>query len=72
MAGAMSGKDAIQPPICERDAARYIGMSVAYMRQARMHGRGPAYVKLGRSVRYFRADLDRFIADHRVEPRKKT
>jgi hypothetical protein len=58
----------------EREAAAYIAMSVAFLRQGRCHGivgnrtPTPAFFKNGRSVRYSRADLDRWLADRRVEP----
>jgi hypothetical protein len=55
--------------IPEPDAADYIGMSRAYLRQARHQGRGPAYLQLGRPVRYRVADLDRFLNARRVETR---
>lgn len=57
-----------QPAIGERDASRYIGMSVPWMRQGRMRGRGPAYIRIGRSIRYRIADLDRWLEQHKVDP----
>ena len=57
------------PTIPEPDAARYIGLSRAYLRQARQRGGGPAYVRIGRAVRYRVNDLDAFLEAHRVEPR---
>lgn len=53
----------------EPDASRYIGLSRAYLRQARAQGRGPAYLRIGRAVRYRVVDLDAFLDAHRVEPR---
>jgi hypothetical protein len=50
-------------------AADYLGLSRAYLRQGRQHGRGPAYIRIGRTIRYRVADLDAFLAQHRVEPR---
>lgn len=58
-----------QPTMCEGDAAKYLGMSIAYMRKARTNGRGPAYIRIGRAVRYRVADLEHFITSHRVETR---
>ena len=51
----------------ERAASHYTGLSVAYLRAARV-GRcaGPAYVRIGRAVVYLRADLDAFMAARRV------
>ena len=53
-------------PIREPDAARYIGMSVAYLRQSRRLGRGPAHFRIGRAVRYHMEDLNVWLAAHRV------
>ena len=53
----------------EPDAASYLGLSRAYLRQARMHGRGPAFVRIGRAVVYRRDDLDQFLNQHRIETR---
>jgi hypothetical protein len=53
----------------EGAAAAYLGeVPEGTMRQWRYLGKGPAYVKIGRHVRYRRADLDAFIAAQRVDP----
>jgi predicted DNA-binding transcriptional regulator AlpA len=56
--------------LAEKDTARYIGMSSAYLRVARRENRGPAFVRVGRTVRYLRADLDAWLIGHRVETRE--
>jgi hypothetical protein len=56
--------------IAERDAAEYIGLSIAYLRAARRLGRGPAYLRLGRSIRYRVVDLDRWLTAHLVSTRE--
>ncbi len=55
----------------EPDAAAYVGLSRAYLRQARMYGRGPAFVRIGRAVVYRRDDLEAFLSQHRVETRNR-
>lgn len=56
--------------INEKDAARYIGMSVSFLRQSRMTGKlkkrtpGPPFAKYGRAVRYRIQDLDDWITQH--------
>lgn len=56
----------------EKDTAMYIGMSVSWLRQTRMNGQlkgrtpGPPFIKIGRSVRYYIADLDAWLEEHRV------
>lgn len=59
--------------VTEKDAAQYIGMSVAFLRKSRMEGRrknrtpGPPYLRLGRkSIRYSLRDLDAWLLEHRV------
>lgn len=52
----------IPEAITEIEAARYIGMSRSWLAQARMRGNGPPYIKIGRSVRYLRSDLDAWLA----------
>lgn len=55
----------------ESDAARYIGLSRAYLRAARV-GRcdGPVYIKIGRAVRYHVEDLDAWLRSLRVVDRR--
>lgn len=60
--------------LTERQAAKRIGMSAGFLAHARI-GRsgtaGPAFVRLGRTVRYLTTDLDVWLAAHRVEaPRR--
>jgi hypothetical protein len=63
----------------EADAASYIGMSIAFLRSGRCHGivgnrtPTPPHLKLGRSVKYARVDLDKWLAERRIDPaRRKT
>lgn len=57
----------------EQDAATYIGYSVAFLRQSRSEGHrngrtpAPPFIKVGRSVRYLRKDLDAWLEENRVE-----
>lgn len=57
----------------EKEAAKYIGMSVSFLRQARCDGPtanrtpGPVFYKLGISVRYRVSDLDTWLEQHRRE-----
>ncbi len=44
--------------LSDREAANYIGMSESWLRQSRMKGTGPIFIKIGRSVRYRLIDLD--------------
>lgn len=58
-----------QNTITEQDAAPYLGLSRAWLRVARREGRGPAYLRIGRAIRYRVSDLDAYLAAHRIEPR---
>jgi excisionase family DNA binding protein len=49
-----------------RDAATYLRLAVSTLNKLRCTGGGPTYLKLGRSVRYERGDLDEWLASHRV------
>jgi len=55
------------PLLSEREAAALIGMSCAYLRMTRTNGlsAGPRYLKLGRAVRYDRADLLEWLEGRR-------
>lgn len=54
----------------EYRAARYIGMSVWFLRSVRKgKSRGPQHFHIGRSVRYRKQVLDRYIADQEAKER---
>lgn len=54
----------------EADAAKYLGVSRSFLRIGRMHGRGPAYVKLStRALGYRLCDLDQWVSARVVRPR---
>ncbi len=53
--------------LTEKEAAHYIGMSVSFLRRDRMEGvigkstPGPKWLKIGRSVRYLKEELDNWL-----------
>lgn len=51
-----------------KGAADYLGFSPVTLRQWRCQGRGPKYVKAGRSIRYRVADLDLYQEQHLEQP----
>ena len=58
-------------PFKDAEAAHYIGMSESWLRQSRMRGNpeAPPYIKIGKSVRYLKTDLDDWLEKRRhVEP----
>jgi len=53
----------------EKEVAALIGFAVQSLRNWRFLGRGPSYIKRGRSVRYRLKDVLDWMETHRVEPR---
>lgn len=52
-----------QPPILDEcEAAQLLRVSIRTLQQWRVNGRGPEFIKLGRSVRYQRETLTKWIA----------
>ena len=57
--------------LTEQQAAHYLSMSRSFLRQGRMNGDRenrtptPPYLKIGRSVRYLKADLDTWLEQFR-------
>ncbi len=64
--------------LTETEAAEFLGLSVSTLRQSRMNGVRtnripcPPFIKLGRAIRYRIDDLNRWIEEHRVDPRAAT
>ena len=56
-------------PLTEIEAAGRLGLKVATLRAWRHQGRGPAYVRLGRAIRYLAIDIEEFINSNRHTPR---
>jgi predicted DNA-binding transcriptional regulator AlpA len=58
--------------LTEKEAATYIGMSRSFLSQDRMNGyrdnrtKGPDFMKLGRSIRYHKEDLDAWLSANRI------
>ena len=47
------------------EAGKVLGMSEQTMRIWRIENRGPSFVKINRSIRYLREDLEAFISSNR-------
>lgn len=56
-------------PLNETEAAARLGLKVATLRAWRNQGRGPAYVRLGRAIRYLAVDIEEFLQSNRHSPR---
>lgn len=54
--------------LTEIEAAEYVGMSRSFLRHGRIDGNrenrtpAPKFIKIGRSIRYMRQDLDDYLA----------
>lgn len=55
--------------LTEREVAELLGLSVATLRAWRHRGKGPRFLRLGRSVRYLPSDLDGFVRASAVDTR---
>lgn len=57
----------------EKEAAKYIGMSVSFLRQARCDGStanrtlGPPFIRIGRAIRYSISDLNAWLEKHKQD-----
>jgi len=52
-------------PLTEWDAAARLGLKVATLRAWRHQGKGPAFVRLGRAIRYLPSDVEKFLRANR-------
>lgn len=63
----MQSEPMITRAFTQKEAAAYIGMSQSFLAQSRMDGNrknrtpAPPFIKIGRSVRYLREDLDQWL-----------
>ena len=55
--------------LSDNEVAVLTGMSVQTLRNWRFEGKGPAYSKIGRSVRYAEKDIIEYMENRRIEPR---
>lgn len=62
---AISSGTGIDPVLNEDEAARYCRQARITLAKARLRGDGPPFLKLGRSVRYLKSDLDKYLASKR-------
>ncbi len=59
--------------LTENEAAQYISMSRSFLAEDRMNGfrnsrtKGPNYIKVGKTIRYMKGDLDKWLTRNKVE-----
>jgi excisionase family DNA binding protein len=58
--------------LTEREIAERLGLSVATLRAWRHRGKGPRFLRLGRSVRYLPSDVDDFVRASAVDTRSES
>lgn len=51
-----------------RETGKYLKRPAGTLSQWRYLGRGPAYIRVGREVRYRKSDLDAWLEANRIEP----
>lgn len=60
------------PPLSQRQAAAFLGVSDKTLVNWRFQSKGPAYIKMGRGktarVVYLQEDLNQYLQDNRIEP----
>jgi DNA-binding transcriptional MerR regulator len=56
--------------INETEASALLGVAIQTLRNWRHQRKGPAYLKLGRSIRYQIEDIKSFMEAHRIDPEK--
>jgi excisionase family DNA binding protein len=52
----------IDPYLTPREAAEYLRSSTSTLAKARLTKRGPAFVRIGRAVRYRKSDIDAWMS----------
>jgi len=55
--------------LTEREVAELLGLSVATLRAWRHRGKGPRFLRLGRSIRYLPSDVNDFVRASAVDTR---
>ena len=58
--------------LTESEVAERLGLSVATLRAWRHRGKGPRFLRLGRSVRYLPSDVDDFVRASAVDTRSES
>jgi hypothetical protein len=68
---AAPGRD-VRPALMESEAALRLGVKAATLRAWRHQGKGPAFVRFGRAVRYLVRDIEDFEQASRHAPSAET
>lgn len=63
--------DPRQELLTEKEAAKFLGVSVSWLQKGRCYGYGPPFVKLKQpkgAIRYRRPDLDAYLQANTIYP----
>jgi predicted DNA-binding transcriptional regulator AlpA len=69
MATKVGERSRTETALTESKVAEQLGLSAATLRAWRHRGKGPRYLRLGRSVRYLPSDVDDFVRASAVDTR---
>ena len=67
----LEGSAVVGPLLTTEEAAELLGLSEQALKLHRMTGRGVPFVRLGRSVRYNRRDIDDYVLGNTIRPSSK-
>lgn len=54
-----------RPPLDNKEAARYTGLTAGYLNKLRVSGGGPIFIKIGGRILYAPDDLDTWLDAHK-------
>jgi excisionase family DNA binding protein len=66
-ASSVADRDIRQPLATRRDVAEYLGIPEGTVEQWGSRGHGPAYIRVGRHVRYRWSDIDSWLCSREVD-----
>lgn len=64
-----TGNTEREPLVKTAQVAEYLGTTVNQLMRLRFEGKGPKYVRLGRSIRYRWADVDSWVNEQQAVQR---
>lgn len=56
--------------LTEKQVSEVYGLSIPFLRRARRERRGPRFLKISKSVRYRRGDVEAYLDAHQIETRE--
>ena len=62
----MNQRQENQDILMEKDAAETVAIGYSTLRKHRYEGTGPKYIRIGRSIRYKRIDIEKWLDEHKT------